>query len=65
MPLYEYQCFDCKKRFDELKNFSLIESQVLCPDCGSISTDRLLSPFAVGGESKSKNQVCSPLNKFT
>lgn len=32
MPILQYRCPNCKKRFDELvKNF---DEEVKCPDCG-------------------------------
>lgn len=47
MPLYEYECEDCGEQFETLVSRSSRDS-VECPECGSGSTRRLQSTFAVG-----------------
>lgn len=53
MPIYEYVCEGCNKKFEKLvKSMSSTEAAV-CPKCGSKKTARQFSAFAVGsGESK-------------
>ncbi len=46
MPLYEYECLDCRSRFEKLIYSKEVE--VLCPGCGSTKISQLLSVFAVG-----------------
>lgn len=46
MPLYEFECHGCHKRFEELVSSS---SDVECPKCGSRDLEKLMSAFAVGG----------------
>lgn len=42
MPTYEYSCKDCGEIFD--KKVSLkYRSDILCPECGSKNTKKLLS----------------------
>ena len=43
MPLYEYQCESCEKRFEKIQKFSdpLIE---ICPSCGGRVNKLLSSP---------------------
>lgn len=48
MPLYEYSCRDCGRRFETLVFGS---ERPGCPGCGGRSLERLLSTFAVGGAS--------------
>ena len=48
MPIYEYVCKKCDKRFEELVRTMSGEPKVACPECGSTSTARALSVFAVG-----------------
>ena len=45
MPLYEYQCESCQKRFEKIQKFSdpLIE---ICPSCGG-KVNKLLSSPAI------------------
>ncbi len=52
MPIYEYQCQDCGHVFSKL--FRSISSSaespiILCPDCGSDHTRRIVSSVAVLG----------------
>ena len=46
MPLYEYRCFDCKKRCTILELSVTNPKPVVCPNCQSPRLDRLLSRFA-------------------
>lgn len=57
MPIYEYVCKSCNKKFDQLvRRMSSAdeESAVACPECGSKKTARALSVFAVGAEGAGK-----------
>ena len=45
MPLYEYRCRECEKRFEE---FVLGDAKPRRPSCESRKIDKLLSVFAVG-----------------
>ena len=49
MPIFEYKCNDCAKKFEELVGSG--EMKVPCPDCGSTNTSRLLSMFAASNAS--------------
>ena len=51
MPIYEYVCNDCSKRFETLVRGS---GEVECPDCRSTSLAKQLSVFsaAVKGEAE-------------
>jgi putative FmdB family regulatory protein len=51
MPLYEYRCRECEKRFEV---FVLGDAKPRCPSCESRGVDKLLSVFAVGSASPSK-----------
>jgi len=51
MPIYEYTCTECGKRFDTLRAMSEADAPISCPDCGSGETKRALSLFAVHGKS--------------
>jgi putative FmdB family regulatory protein len=56
MPIYEYTCEACNKKFDQLVRTMSGEAKVKCPECGSSKTARALSVFAVGAEGpKSKS----------
>jgi putative FmdB family regulatory protein len=47
MPIYEYRCLNCQKRFSLLiRGFSSLPSPH-CPSCGSERANRLISRFSV------------------
>ena len=60
MPLYDYQCQQCKSGFTELRRSSEIDSPINCPECGSMETIRALSCFSVGGTTSSMSAVSRP-----
>ena len=60
MPLYEYQCKKCKKKFEKLVSISESGNPVKCPDCDSEETEKLLSTFSATVGSNSVGASCSP-----
>ena len=60
MPLYEYQCKKCEKRFETLLSFKESGDPVKCPHCGSQETDRLLSTFSASVGGSARNASCKP-----
>ena len=46
MPLYEYECESCKKRFERIQKFSDPTPDV-CPHCGQGPIRKLLSSPAI------------------
>jgi len=49
MPLYEYLCRECGKRFEVLRRMQDADLEMKCPECRSEEVQRLLSTFAAGG----------------
>lgn len=48
MPIYEYRCFDCRRRVSLFfRSFSDIEEEPTCPRCGGANLKRLISRVAV------------------
>jgi putative FmdB family regulatory protein len=45
MPLFEYACRDCGRRFEQVV---FGQARPVCPSCESRSVSKLLSVFAVG-----------------
>lgn len=43
MPIFEYQCVNCGKQFEELV---MKDQKPACPVCGSIETEKLMSRCA-------------------
>lgn len=53
MPLYEYECRNCKKIFIQVLTLKEHEAgEVACPDCGSKQVKQLISPFIAHTASK-------------
>jgi putative FmdB family regulatory protein len=46
MPIFEYKCNDCGKKFDILHKSSANLEEVICPDCQSKNSKKLLSSFS-------------------
>jgi putative FmdB family regulatory protein len=56
MPIYEYRCKECGRRFEELVMKS--SQKIPCPDCGSEDVEREISIFS------SSASGCSPSGGF-
>ena len=46
MPVYEYRCGQCKKKFSALIGMTAEPDDEKCPHCGSLDTAKLVSRFA-------------------
>ncbi len=46
MPIYEYRCNACRRRFSVLVGVVAEEDPLQCPRCGSTELTRLISRFA-------------------
>jgi putative FmdB family regulatory protein len=49
MPIFEYRCGSCRKRFEALQTRA-DEASPACPHCGARGAERQLSTFAVVGQ---------------
>jgi putative FmdB family regulatory protein len=55
MPLYDYICLDCQKRFDIFLTYTEYGNKpVSCPDCGSQSTRRRIPRVRVAKSEDSR-----------
>ena len=52
MPIYEYICKDCGKRFEILRSFNEADAPILCKICQSNQTQRAVSVFYAQSGSK-------------
>lgn len=59
MPLYEYECRECKDRFEVLQGIHDDESTVRCPTCNADMPKRVLSVFN-SASSTSTSMACGP-----
>jgi len=46
MPIYEYRCQTCNKKFSALIGITAEPDEERCPSCGGAETRRLVSRFA-------------------
>ncbi len=49
MPIYEYRCEACSRKFDVLTSFAERDRAQACPACESRKTRVLVSSFAMTG----------------
>lgn len=52
MPLYEYQCRDCRQVYEALIRHAGDEEGETCPACGSRRKERQFSVFGMAGVEK-------------
>ena len=57
MPMFDFECRECRRRFEEIVS---ADSHVVCPACGSEELAKLWSPFAVGRGGRSSAPRCEP-----
>lgn len=65
MPIYEFCCKDCRKKFDMLIRGT---EEVVCPRCGSSEALKLFSTFGVKSTDKptgSGGSACSTCTAST
>lgn len=58
MPIYEYMCLDCNKKFDAIRPMSEADKPISCNFCSGNKTTRKLSLFFAqsGGKIVAGNQ---------
>jgi putative FmdB family regulatory protein len=56
MPIFEYICKDCRKRFEALLYGS---AQPQCPLCHGTNLDQQISVFSVGGSQSAAASSCA------
>lgn len=60
MPIFEYKCNDCGRKFDILHKSSSNLQEVVCPDCQSTNSKKLLSSFSASVNSGSNYSTGAP-----
>ncbi|MBN2208985.1 MAG: zinc ribbon domain-containing protein [Candidatus Coatesbacteria bacterium] len=53
MPIYEYECHECKERFQVLQGMNEGSESVACPKCSAKAPKRLMSMFGSNMSSSS------------
>lgn len=49
MPMYEYRCTECGRRYEQLRRMSEADTNLECPQCASKKVERQISACAIGG----------------
>ncbi len=62
MPLYEYACRDCGRRFEVLQRIGADATGVACPECGSPQVAKQFSTFASAASSSGGAMPCGAPN---
>ncbi|NPA90102.1 MAG: hypothetical protein GXO55_01435 [Chloroflexi bacterium] len=58
MPIYEYRCLTCGRRFSVFyRTYSGAGTQATCPHCGGNDVQRLISRVHVRGSGGSQEEV--------
>lgn len=52
MPIYEFKCAACARRFEKLCALGETGEHVTCPNCGKPGPTRVMSSFAARGGTK-------------
>ena len=66
MPIYEFECQECHKRFEKLCSISAGADGVKCPDCNCGRVKRLMSGFfSKSSDSSSSSSSCGGCSKST
>jgi putative FmdB family regulatory protein len=63
MPLYEYRCAECGKRFEILQRLGQGADGLTCPTCGASQLEKQYSTFASAGGTTQDNSSgggCNP-----
>ncbi|NLE75846.1 MAG: zinc ribbon domain-containing protein [Chloroflexi bacterium] len=57
MPIYEYQCTECRTRFQALRRMSQADEPIECPACHGQQTERAVSLFVIFSRSAEGSSV--------
>jgi len=56
MPIYEYRCAGCRRKFEQIVLRGKALDEAACPRCGSRAVERLMSTFAMSGVSRKSEE---------
>jgi putative FmdB family regulatory protein len=64
MPLYEYRCPNCGRRFEKLQRRQDAEDRT-CPHCGAQDAEKQASSFASTSGAAGRSSGCGGSRGFT
>ena len=56
MPIYEYRCTECHRKFEQIVLRGKMLDSASCPRCGSQAVERLMSTFSLSGLRKKSEE---------
>lgn len=62
MPIFEFKCLKCGKKFEKIIFRPLNEVEIICPDCESLEVEKLISAPGSIGASESNNSCSTGCN---
>ncbi len=60
MPIYEYICLDCDKKFALLQSFYPTVNDTFCPKCSSGQVKKVISSFSCNSGDKTDSSPPPP-----
>lgn len=60
MPLFEFGCAACGRRFEQLLSHRNLTAEILCPSCGSDDVSKLFSTFATNARTSDSSSDSTP-----
>lgn len=64
MPIYEYLCNKCKKKFSYLYGVVAEKAELVCPRCKSVELTRIFSRFATARSEEERLESLADPSKF-
>ena len=65
MPIYEYRCRQCRKKFEHIHLGSVSAESIRCPHCQSRELDRLISRVRVMKSEESRLESLADPSKLS
>jgi len=66
VPIYEYRCQSCGRRFEILQRMGAGSAGLTCPACGRAELEKELSTFASAAVAGATGTAsCAPSARFT
>ncbi|RJP73778.1 MAG: zinc ribbon domain-containing protein [Candidatus Zixiibacteriota bacterium] len=59
MPIYEFECRECRHHFDELVRASVNLQDIVCPQCGTNEPKKRMSAFGFSSGGKTVSSAAS------
>ena len=68
MPIYEYNCKNCREKFEEFQSIGADNEDLICPKCSTPRPERIFSSFSsssTSGFREANSDSCSSSSPFT